>query len=130
MYGDIIVDGSIDNNAKVFRKQCHCMHGCTEIFYQFDIDRAKLLNISITDKTGKYGIFIRFQMTIKMNSILPKYQNILIPSVCHPFRFEYSLLVVDFGTAYFEKMIRTSVYTITDLLSMVGIFILYWSPNP
>lgn len=40
LHGDIVMDGS--NDAELFRQQCNCLHGCTETFYDFNVDRVKL----------------------------------------------------------------------------------------
>lgn len=42
LFGEDIIDGLSDNNARIFRKQCRCLQGCTRIQYEVEFDRAKL----------------------------------------------------------------------------------------
>lgn len=41
MYGEDIIDGLTDENAKLFRERCNCLPACMSIEYGADIDRAK-----------------------------------------------------------------------------------------
>lgn len=60
LYGEDIIDGLKDRNAKAFRKKCNCLPACTSIYYDAEIDRAKYewkrplksLNISLDFISG------------------------------------------------------------------------------
>lgn len=82
MHGDILIDGSTD--AHQFQKQCNCMHACTEFGYEFDIDRAKLLNSSWNmyhknDISGGYGLHsTKFKRQSKSYSIKIILMNLIL----------------------------------------------------
>lgn len=42
LFGEDVIDGLGDKDAKIFRKQCDCLPGCRTIQYEVEIDRAKL----------------------------------------------------------------------------------------
>lgn len=42
LFGEDVMDGVKDDVVKLFREKCNCLPACTSIFYDADIDRAKL----------------------------------------------------------------------------------------
>lgn len=42
LFGEDVIDGLSDNNAKSFRRQCNCLSNCRKIYYEVDVDKAKL----------------------------------------------------------------------------------------
>lgn len=42
LYGEDVVDGLRDQDAKSFRENCNCLIGCQTIFYDVEIDRSLL----------------------------------------------------------------------------------------
>lgn len=41
LYGEDIIEGLTDNEARTFRGACNCLPACTAIIYDGDIDRAR-----------------------------------------------------------------------------------------
>lgn len=41
LFGEDVIDGLQDTEAKSFREKCKCLPGCTSIIYDGEIDRAK-----------------------------------------------------------------------------------------
>lgn len=41
LFGEDVIDGLKDKDAKLFREQCNCWPACTSIFYDAEIDRAR-----------------------------------------------------------------------------------------
>ena len=41
LYGEDIIDGLKDENAKAFRMKCNCLPACITITYEAEIERVK-----------------------------------------------------------------------------------------
>lgn len=41
LFGEDVIDGLDDQNARAFRGKCNCLQACTSISYNANIDRAK-----------------------------------------------------------------------------------------
>lgn len=55
LYGEDIVDGLEDNDAKLFRKNCNCLSSCTSISYEV-IDHIQTLGQSHKLDKGSWFI--------------------------------------------------------------------------
>lgn len=64
LYGEDIVDGLEDENAKSFRKQCNCLPSCTSISYKV-IDRIQTFGQDHTIGT-KTSLFVSFLILIHL----------------------------------------------------------------
>lgn len=41
LFGQDVIDGLKDKNARSFRERCNCLPSCTKINYRAEIDRTK-----------------------------------------------------------------------------------------
>lgn len=42
LFGEDVIDGLNDENAKSFRRQCNCLSNCRKIYYEVDVEKSKL----------------------------------------------------------------------------------------
>lgn len=68
LFGEDIIDGLDDENARLFRKECSCWPSCSSIAYEAEIDRTQI-DLEATRNSFNISMYpgygMRFIITFK-----------------------------------------------------------------
>lgn len=117
LFGQDIIDGLTDSDAKSYHQKCECLPSCATVEYNVQLDRAKLdfthwmRSYKVTlDRIEEYVKFILLFFAVK----------IVFNGLFCLIRFEYSCIILSFDGSAVETKKRTALYTTIDFLSACG----------
>lgn len=123
LFGEDIIDGLTDRDAKSFQRKCDCLPACNKTQFAIQIDRAKL---DLTKWVHSYDVeldrieeYVNSGCLLQRNSPLMLHFDLIFISFCLV-RFEYSSLIFSFDDSTAEIQKRTALFTSLDFLAACG----------